>query len=57
MYLDLHRDAATAVRRRQRPGWDGMMKGPDFAEGVAALAERRPPRSPIPSPGPTGAGA
>jgi len=43
MYTDLHRDAATAVEdadARLR----AMMTGPDFAEGVAALTERRPPR-------------
>jgi len=43
LYTDLHRDAATAARdadERLR----AMMTGPDFAEGVAALSARRPPR-------------
>ncbi|HXQ60034.1 MAG TPA: enoyl-CoA hydratase-related protein [Acidimicrobiales bacterium] len=43
MYLDLHRDAATSVEDAH-DRLDGMMKAPDFAEGVAAMAERRPPR-------------
>ncbi|MHB8680547.1 MAG: enoyl-CoA hydratase-related protein [Acidimicrobiales bacterium] len=43
LYTDLHRDVATAVAdagARLGP----MMAGADFAEGVAALTERRPPR-------------
>jgi enoyl-CoA hydratase/carnithine racemase len=43
MYLDLHRDAATAVND-SAARLDVMMKEADFAEGVAAMAERRPPR-------------
>jgi enoyl-CoA hydratase/carnithine racemase len=43
VYLDLHRDVGSAVeesaaRLRQ------MMTEPAFAEGVAAFAEKRPPR-------------
>ena len=43
MYLDLHRDAATAVRD-SGARLEEMMKGADFGEGVAALTQRRPPR-------------
>ena len=52
LYTDLHRDSATTVRDaddRLRI----MMTGPDFAEGVAALSARRPPRFADP-PGPGG---
>jgi enoyl-CoA hydratase/carnithine racemase len=56
LYTDFHRDVATSARdadERLRT----MMQGPDFAEGVAALSARRPPRfdDPVglgPSPGP-----
>jgi enoyl-CoA hydratase/carnithine racemase len=54
IYLDLHRDAATSVGdAADRLAL--MMTGPDFAEGVAARAERRTPRfaDPVPpAPGP-----
>ncbi len=43
LYSDLHRDVASSARdadERLRV----MMTGPDFAEGVAALSARRPPR-------------
>ncbi|HVA02860.1 MAG TPA: enoyl-CoA hydratase-related protein [Acidimicrobiales bacterium] len=43
LYTDFHRDVATSARdadERLRT----MMQGPDFAEGVAALSARRPPR-------------
>src|SRR5579863_5649682 len=43
LYTDLHRDAATAVEDAEAR-LRAMMTGADFAEGVAALAERRPPR-------------
>jgi enoyl-CoA hydratase/carnithine racemase len=43
LYTDLHRDAATSARHADATMRD-MMTGPDFAEGVAALAGRRPPR-------------
>jgi enoyl-CoA hydratase/carnithine racemase len=43
LYTDLHRDAATAGRDAE-VRLRAMMAGPDFAEGVAALAARRPPR-------------
>jgi len=43
LYTDLHRDAAGAARHAEEL-LRSMMKGPDFAEGVAALSERRPPR-------------
>ncbi len=42
LYADLHRDAATAARDAEER-LRSMMAGPDFAEGVAALAARRPP--------------
>jgi enoyl-CoA hydratase/carnithine racemase len=42
MYLDLHRDAASSVHD-SADRLDAMMRGPDFGEGVAALAERRAP--------------
>jgi enoyl-CoA hydratase/carnithine racemase len=42
MYLDLHRDAATAVRDAG-VRLEEMMRGADFREGVAALTGRRPP--------------
>jgi enoyl-CoA hydratase/carnithine racemase len=43
MYTDLHGDAASSVHDAARR-LEAMMKGPDFAEGVAAMAERRSPR-------------
>ena len=43
LYTDLHRDAASAGRDAEAR-LRSMMAGPDFAEGVAALTERRPPR-------------
>jgi enoyl-CoA hydratase/carnithine racemase len=42
MYTDLHRDAASSVEDAA-DRLEVMMKGPDFAEGVAAMAEHRPP--------------
>ncbi|HEX3795126.1 MAG TPA: enoyl-CoA hydratase-related protein [Acidimicrobiales bacterium] len=42
MYTDLHGDVATSVRDAAQR-MSTMMQGPDFAEGVAALTERRPP--------------
>jgi enoyl-CoA hydratase/carnithine racemase len=42
IYLDLHRDAATSVEDAA-DRLEVMMKGPDFVEGVAAMAENRPP--------------
>ena len=47
IYTDLHRDAASSVAD-SNSRLDAMMRGPDFAEGVAALTERRPPRFPDP---------
>jgi enoyl-CoA hydratase/carnithine racemase len=42
LYLDLHGDVASSVRAAsERMGQ--MMRGADFAEGVAALTERRTP--------------
>jgi enoyl-CoA hydratase/carnithine racemase len=49
MYLDLHRDAAGAVAD-SADRLDAMMKGSDFVEGVAAMAERRPPHFADPPP-------
>ncbi len=43
IYADLHRDAATAVRDSEAMVED-MMREPDFAEGVRAFMEKRPPR-------------
>jgi enoyl-CoA hydratase/carnithine racemase len=41
LYRDLHRDVAASVDDAGARMAD-MMRGPDFAEGVAALAEKRP---------------
>jgi enoyl-CoA hydratase/carnithine racemase len=49
MYRDLHADVASSVEDAGRRLAD-MMRGADFAEGVAALTEKRPPRFPDPSP-------
>ena len=43
LYADLHRDAAAAARHAEER-LRAMMSEDDFAEGVAALTERRPPR-------------
>ncbi len=43
IYQDQHRDAAAAVRRSQAL-IEAMMRQPDYAEGVAAFREKRPPR-------------
>jgi len=51
LYADLHRDAATSGREADAL-LRSMMGGPDFAEGVAALGERRPPRFADPPAGP-----
>jgi enoyl-CoA hydratase/carnithine racemase len=42
LYADLHGDVGTAVARSEAL-LDQLVKGPDFAEGVAAWQERRPP--------------
>jgi enoyl-CoA hydratase/carnithine racemase len=42
MYTDLHGDVASSVNDASVRLAE-MMKGPDFAEGVAALTEKRPP--------------
>jgi enoyl-CoA hydratase/carnithine racemase len=56
MYTDLHRDAASSVQNANAR-LSSMMQGSDFAEGVAALTQRRPPHFPDPDPAPlTGAG-
>jgi enoyl-CoA hydratase/carnithine racemase len=49
LYDDFHRDVATSVRDAG-DRLSSMMQGADFAEGVAALTERRPPRFPDPPP-------
>ena len=51
LYADLHRDAAAAGRDAEAR-LRTMMGGPDFAEGVAALTERRAPRFADPPAGP-----
>jgi enoyl-CoA hydratase/carnithine racemase len=45
LYRDLHGDVATSVRDAGTRLAD-MMRGADFAEGVAALTEKRPPAFP-----------
>jgi enoyl-CoA hydratase/carnithine racemase len=47
LYRDLHGDVASSVRDAAARMAD-MMRGPDFAEGVAALTEKRPPAFPDP---------
>ncbi len=42
IYADLHDDVGTAVRRSERL-LDQLVGEPDYAEGVSALIERRPP--------------
>ena len=42
LYRDLHRDVASSVRDAATR-LDEMMGGDDFAEGVAALVQKRPP--------------
>ena len=42
MYSDLHRSAADAVRDANLV-LDELTRDPDYAEGIAALRERRPP--------------
>jgi enoyl-CoA hydratase/carnithine racemase len=48
LYRDLHGDVASSVRDAAARMAD-MMRGPDFAEGVAALTEKRPPAFPDPT--------
>jgi enoyl-CoA hydratase/carnithine racemase len=48
LYRDLHGDAASSVNDASAR-LAAMMQGPDFAEGVAALTERRPPQFPDPA--------
>jgi enoyl-CoA hydratase/carnithine racemase len=43
IYSDLHGDAASAVREAARL-MNRMMREPDFAEGVRAFVEKRPPQ-------------
>ena len=45
VYTDLHRDAASAIDEATRL-LDVHTAGPDYAEGVAALTQRRPPNFP-----------
>jgi enoyl-CoA hydratase/carnithine racemase len=47
LYRDLHGDVASSVRDAGARMAD-MMRGADFAEGVAALTEKRPPAFPDP---------
>jgi enoyl-CoA hydratase/carnithine racemase len=48
LYRDLHGDVASSVRDAAER-MEAMMRGPDFAEGVAALTEKRPPAFDDPS--------
>jgi hypothetical protein len=48
LYRDLHLDAASSVQDAGLRMAE-MMKGADFAEGVAALTEKRPPDFPDPA--------
>jgi enoyl-CoA hydratase/carnithine racemase len=50
IYADLHRDVAAAVQDSAQL-LDDLVRAPDFREGVAALAEKRPPRFPDPPQG------
>ena len=43
IYIDLHRDIGSSVEEAGRLVRE-MVKEPDFAEGVKALVEKRPPR-------------
>jgi enoyl-CoA hydratase/carnithine racemase len=45
LYADLHGDVGTAVERSVEL-LDRMMGEPDYAEGVRAYVEKRPPRFP-----------
>jgi hypothetical protein len=45
MYADLHGDVGFAVARSEAL-LEQMVQGPDFAEGVAARREKRPPQWP-----------
>ncbi len=45
LYRDLHGDVASSVRDAGDRMAE-MMRGADFAEGVAALTEKRPPAFP-----------
>ncbi|HEY1830213.1 MAG TPA: enoyl-CoA hydratase-related protein [Acidimicrobiales bacterium] len=51
LYRDLHGDVASAVNDAGSR-MAAMMQSADFAEGVAALTERRPPAFPDPAPTP-----
>ena len=42
LYADLHGDIGSAVAESERL-LDEMVQGPDYAEGVRAWLERRPP--------------
>jgi enoyl-CoA hydratase/carnithine racemase len=50
VYADQHDDVGTAVERSVRLT-DAMMGGADYAEGVRAWQEKRPPDFPDPAPG------
>jgi enoyl-CoA hydratase/carnithine racemase len=47
LYADLHGDVGFAVARAEAL-LEQLVRGPDFAEGVAAWRDRRPPRWPSP---------
>jgi enoyl-CoA hydratase/carnithine racemase len=51
IYTDFHRDVASSVADADER-LSQMMSGPDFAEGVAALTEHRPPEFPDFDPNP-----
>ncbi len=48
LYRDLHGDVVSSVNDAATR-LEEMMRGPEFAEGVAALTEKRPPRFPDPA--------
>jgi enoyl-CoA hydratase/carnithine racemase len=48
LYRDLHGDVVSSVHDAAAR-MEEMMRGSEFAEGVAALTQKRPPRFPDPA--------